>query len=320
MPEPRQVRAARPGARPVVPPSRWRDPLPGATYPMSLRDVGNAPTGAAAVSGMLGTLLALAGFFVVVPLVNVIGLQIGWLLEGDGGSQAAYSAAGQAFENVGGLVAAHLALGSMIGVVLGILAYLHHRRPTWLPSVMPGVRWRYLVVCLGVAAVVFAAAVTLRGLPAWHPQERVMAFVLAIVLTSPLQAVAEEVLFRGYLMQSLGLIVRADWFPIVGSAAIFAVFHGSQNVALFMSRFAFGVLAGVLVRLTGGLEAGIAAHVMNNLFAFVIAATTSSVAAARAMTSVPVVESVINVVTFAVIAGACWWLGRMMRVQTHVSV
>ena len=37
---------------------------------------------------------------------------------------------------------------------------------------------------------------------------------------------------------------------------------------MFFDRFAFGVVAGILVIATGGLEAGIAYHVLNNLLAF----------------------------------------------------
>ena len=37
---------------------------------------------------------------------------------------------------------------------------------------------------------------------------------------------------------------------------------------MFFDRFAFGVVAGILVIATGGLEAGIAMHVLNNFLAY----------------------------------------------------
>ena len=40
---------------------------------------------------------------------------------------------------------------------------------------------------------------------------------------------------------------------------------------MFVDRFAFGLVAGLLVVLTGGLEAGIAMHVLNNWLAFGLA-------------------------------------------------
>jgi membrane protease YdiL (CAAX protease family) len=52
---------------------------------------------------------------------------------------------------------------------------------------------------------------------------------------------------------------------------LFALAHGAQDAPIFFDRFAFGIVAGVLVILTGGLEAGIAMHVLNNWLAFGIA-------------------------------------------------
>ena len=100
-----------------------------------------------------------------------------------------------------------------------------------------------------------------------------------IILTSPIQAAAEEIFFRGYLMQALGSLVARPWFGVVVSSVVFALLHGTQNLPLFVDRLAFGLLAALLVWRTGGLEAGIAAHVINNVFAFLIAGLTTSIAA-----------------------------------------
>ena len=108
-------------------------------------------------------------------------------------------------------------------------------------------------------------------------------FLVVIMLTSPLQATAEEVFFRGYLMQALGSLVAQPWFGVVVSAVVFALLHGTQNLPLFLDRLGFGLLAAVLVWRTGGLEAGIAAHIINNVFAYVLAGLTTSVAEIRAI-------------------------------------
>ena len=55
------------------------------------------------------------------------------------------------------------------------------------------------------------------------------------------------------------------------TAALFALAHGTQNFPLFFDRFAFGLIAAWLVTRTGGLEAGIALHVLNNFLAFGLA-------------------------------------------------
>ena len=67
---------------------------------------------------------------------------------------------------------------------------------------------------------------------------------------------------------------------VLGPAFLFALAHGAQSAPVFFDRFAFGVLAGVLVILTGGLEAGIAMHVLNNFLAFGVALAYGDMASA----------------------------------------
>ena len=55
------------------------------------------------------------------------------------------------------------------------------------------------------------------------------------------------------------------------TSTLFALAHGVQNFPLFFDRFAFGFMAGLIVILVGGLEAGIALHILNNLLAFGVA-------------------------------------------------
>ena len=101
-----------------------------------------------------------------------------------------------------------------------------------------------------------------------------------ILLTTPLQAAAEEVGFRGYLTQAV-----SSWFarPALGIAAgvavsstCFALAHGVQDAWLFGDRFAFALVASWLAWRTGGLEASVALHVMNNLVSLAFTASTGS--------------------------------------------
>jgi hypothetical protein len=56
------------------------------------------------------------------------------------------------------------------------------------------------------------------------------------------------------------------------ASRVFGLAHGiGQSIPIFFDRFAFGLVAGALVVLTGGLEAGIAMHVLNNWLAFGLA-------------------------------------------------
>ena len=52
-----------------------------------------------------------------------------------------------------------------------------------------------------------------------------------------------------------------------------AAAHGSQDGLTFLDRFAFGLAASAVVWLTGGLEAAIVLHAVNNVLVFVLAGT-----------------------------------------------
>ena len=145
------------------------------------------------------------------------------------------------------------------------------------------------------------------------PQPGFWGFLIVIVLTSPLQAMAEEIFFRGYLLQALGSLVARPWFGVVVSAVLFALLHGLQNPALFADRLAFGLLAGLLVWRTGGLEAGIAAHVVNNVFAYTLAGLTTSIAELKAIKEISWLQAGFDIGGFALFAVLAYALSRLMR-------
>lgn len=288
------------------------------SYPLVLR--GPGPEGSP-VRMIVGLLLALSAFFLVVPLVGQLILGIGWLTRGRSPDFATYSTQAMAYELPEGLVASHLALATLLLISVLAVRFLHGRDAKWLLSVQPGGRWRYLVICLVVALIVLNGVLWLSfaalGAPPFQAGQPGWPVFLAIILvTSPLQAAAEEFFFRGYMLQALGSATGRAWAGIVGSALLFALFHGVQNPALFVDRFAFGLLAGWLVLVTGGLEAGIAAHVVNNLFAFGYGIFTGGVAAVKATSEITWEKAFWDVLGFGVFAVVAWFVGRRLNVAT----
>lgn len=296
--------------------------MQGSSYPLALLARGMDPrAGLTRMMGVTMAVLAMAAFSVLVPTLTLAVLGLGWTAGGRSGSFADYQATGVAFGHPVGMLASHLGIASMILVVIALYRFVHHRPASWIWSVSPGVRWRYGLAALLVAAVVFGVAVIASAVtgPGWHPVPWAGWFLVVTVLTSPLQALAEEVLFRGYLLQSAGLVVRNPWFAIAVSAVVFAWFHGTQNPWLFGSRLAFGLIAGWLVWRTGGIEAAVAAHVMNNLAAFGLAIFTGTLTQTRTITTLSGWETMRDTAMFAVFAAVAWWIARRMRVRTTVA-
>lgn len=265
-----------------------------------------AAEGAQLPRTLLAILASVLFYLTLAPLLLQLFLGLAWTALGrPGGDFATWSLAGAAFQHPWGLAATHLAIAVLI-VISALGLFLGFRRhPRWLLGVAGRLRWGYLLACLGASAVAVLGLWAISRAPQGflpNPQADFAGFALAIVVTSPLQAAAEEIYFRGFLQQALGTMVANRWFAILGSALIFALFHGAQNVPLFLGRLAFGVLAGWLAIRTGGLEAGIAAHVVNNLAAFLLAGLYGNIAELKATQQVGWFESAWDVGGFALCA------------------
>jgi membrane protease YdiL (CAAX protease family) len=162
-----------------------------------------------------------------------------------------------------------------IGLLLAtLLAYrIASRRPIgWLGSVAGRLRWRWLAVSI-VAVLPLGAACALAE--AWHTAEPLgwrpssLLLIVAAVVLVPLQATAEECFGRGLLVQAIAGFFKNERVGLVASlivsSAVFAALHGVASPWSATFFFGWGVLAWWLTYRTGGLEATIALHAVNNL-------------------------------------------------------
>ena len=294
-------------------------PPDGASYPQILRGQWYAWWRSVA-----GVILGLSLFLLVTTVVSQALVMVFWATTAGDQPYRDYFTKAFAFELPTGMLAVNLGLATLIPIAWALMAMIHQMRPRWLSSVQPRIRWRYLFGCLAIAAVALNGVMLLSttvGKPlSVQTQQDFWAFLAVIVLTSPVQAAAEEIFFRGYLLQALGSLVARPWFGVIASSVVFALLHGTQNVPLFVDRLAFGLLAGLLVWRTGGLEAGIAAHVINNVFAYLIAGLTTSVAALKAIKGIGWVDAAFDVGGFALFAVLAYALSRVLKLRTHVAL
>lgn len=281
--------------------------------------------------------VSLALSFFVVPAVLGLVLVIVLMTQGDSVEEATDRFADT--DNVTPLVLGFLnvSLASLIPVCLLLMWLLHRLRPGWLSSVAPRLRWGWMAACFGLAfvalivTVVVAAVLPSAGdvemsgeLNEWTTTTR--DFVLVIVLLTPLQAAGEEYAFRGYLTQAFGGIF-APLGPQAGRAAavllpavLFALAHGAQDAPVFVDRLAFGLVAGVLVITTGGLEAGIAMHVLNNFLAYGFALAYSDMTSALNPTGGSWWQLPVTLTQSLAYLGLATWVARRMGVDRTTSV
>ena len=242
---------------------------------------------------LVGIVLLLAGVFVVAPLVVQLLFGLGYAAAGRPVAASLERLLDPDHPTPLSLAYLNVVLASAIPVTWFLVAALHGLRPRWLASVVPRIRWRFFVACIGLSFLALLATLVVTAvLPPGDTGAEVGAtpndftsttrdFLLVVLLLTPLQAAGEEYAFRGYLTQAFGGLLRSRVVAVVAPALLFGLAHGlTQSLPVFVDRFAFGLVAGTLVVLTGGLEAGIAMHVLNNFLAFGLALAFSDMESA----------------------------------------
>ncbi|MFD0776403.1 CPBP family intramembrane glutamic endopeptidase, partial [Streptomonospora algeriensis] len=190
-------------------------------------------------------------------------------------------------------------IATMAPIVM-VTAWLIQRRPVGsLFSVAGRLRVRWLLRCLvpAVPALVLSFGVlfglhrlTSSDAPFVGEYAGGPGFVLIIglfVLLVPLQASAEEIALRGFLMQAIGSagagpgeprgagsvsrFLRMPLLAILISGTVFTLLHDYSGWGL-LDVAVFGVAMAWLTWYTGGLEAAVGLHILHNLLAFSITA------------------------------------------------
>ena len=232
-----------------------------------------------------------------------------------------------------GLLAGNLMIAALIPATVLAVLIVHGERPGWLNSVTRRLRMRLLltsgalalavqIAALGAFVALSAAGLDLElteGEAQWPGARTFLALLVVILLTTPVQAAGEEYLFRGYLIQGAGIWTRSPWIPGVVTSLLFAAAHGPQDPWLFSDRFAFGLIAWALTLRTGGLEAAIALHVVNNLVVLIAAAATDEIDSSLAISDIPASMAVFDIAVLAVSGYLLDRNARRLGVARHTT-
>lgn len=96
-------------------------------------------------------------------------------------------------------------------------------------------------------------------------------FLIATILI-PIQASFEEFIFRGYLMQGIGLAAGNKWMPLLFTSLLFGFMHilnpevEKMGYIVMVSYVSMGLFFGIITLMDEGLELAIGYHIANNLF------------------------------------------------------
>lgn len=168
------------------------------------------------------------------------------------------------------------------------LRFLHHKRLLSIINTGSKVRWTLLLKGLGLWFLILFLF-TLPDL-IWNtssynltfdPKSFLILLVLCI-LVFPLQASFEEIFFRGYLMQGVGLLSKRPWIPLLVTSLVFGSVHFfngtnlNMDISIVISTFIIGIMLGIIALGYNGIEAAMGVHIANNLYVSLVYNSTDS--------------------------------------------
>jgi len=99
----------------------------------------------------------------------------------------------------------------------------------------------------------------------------------------PFQTTFEELLFRGYLMQGIGTVVKNRWFPLIFTSVCFGLLHGANPEVEKLGAISMvfyigtGFFYGIITLMDEGTELALGLHAINNIIAAFLVTTNWTV-------------------------------------------
>lgn len=154
---------------------------------------------------------------------------------------------------------------------------------------------------------------------------RFIPFLMLALVMVPIQTSAEELFFRGYLLQGLGLRVRNIYWLSAISGFVFMLPHLLNPEASFnypLMGFYYFFMGAVMAFLTlrdGRLELALGLHAANNLFSVLIANYRVTVLPSPSIFTVTELDPVFSVITatLALILLVVIFIGPLRRKVTE---
>jgi len=170
----------------------------------------------------------------------------------------------------------------LLGLLFLLVKYMHQRSIKSLTTARKKIDWSraafsfFLIV--GITVVTFAISYSLDSSEIEIQFDPIKFSILLIIslLLFPLQIGLEEYLFRGYLMQHIGIFAKNKWVPLIVTSVLFGVFHGANpevaeiGYVVMVFYIGTGLFLGIMTLMDEGLELALGFHFGNNLLAAIL--------------------------------------------------
>jgi uncharacterized protein len=164
-------------------------------------------------------------------------------------------------------------------LLLAWVKFFHKQTIRSLTTARPSVDWKRIFVSFGLWGAISGGFVAMAYFSepesfVWNFKTEPFLILLVLsVIMIPMQTSFEEYLFRGYLMQGLGLATRSTLFALLFTSITFGLMHIANpevdkfGPILLLYYIGTGLFLGILTLMDDGMELALGFHAANNLVA-----------------------------------------------------
>ena len=170
----------------------------------------------------------------------------------------------------------------LLGLLFLLVKYMHQRSILSLTTARKKIDWSRaffsfsLIVIITIVLFAISYFVDSSLIELQFDPLKFSILLIVSLLLFPFQIGLEEYLFRGYLMQHIGVFVKNKWFPLILTSVLFGVFHGANpevaemGYVIMVFYIGTGLLLGIMTLMDEGLELALGFHFGNNLLAAIL--------------------------------------------------
>ncbi len=258
----------------------------------------------------LGILIILVSWQVIgaIPFIILV-----VLLQNDQSPETKLNSQTLQFEGVDTLLQYLVLNFSFVCFLIGLyitVCFIHHRNFITLINPQNKVNW-YRVI-QGIGAWIFIVAlfsvidcyfISVGNYKLTFNIGKFLIFLPIALILTPVQASVEELFFRGYLMQGIGLKTRKPTISILVTSLLFMLFHllnpevKTGVLLLAVYYFLLAVFLAVVTVKENSLELAIGVHIGNNLFNVLFANYSNSALSAPSIFTIQNFDPTSNLIS-----------------------
>jgi len=175
-----------------------------------------------------------------------------------------------------------------VGIYLAV-RFIHQRSFKSLITPFQKINWRKYFFSFGLMSsfIIFSTIISYY----FYPEDLLFQFelfpflilLIISIFLIPIQAGFEELFFRGYLLQGLGVIFRNRWAPLILTSVLFGLMHASNpevdqlGESLLIYYIGTGLFMGIITLMDDSLELALGFHTANNFIQILLITSDYSV-------------------------------------------